>query len=103
MNFIPELSIISLNRPLIKKNGGGYLPSIACLVLLNMGIFGRFWNYWLEHSFFRKLYGNMVWDHLKPYQKFLFIISLPLDILTILIILFVVVAFVLDEFFGIYI
>ena len=68
-----------------------------------MGIFSRFWNYWLEHSVFRKLYGNTVWDHLKPYQKFLFVISLPLDILTILIILFVVVAFVLDEVFGIYI
>ena len=68
-----------------------------------MGIFSRFWNYWLEHSVFRKLYGNTVWDHLKTYQKILFVISLPLDILTILIILFIAVAFVLDEFFGIYI
>ena len=68
-----------------------------------MGIFGKFWNFWLENSFFRKLYGDTVWDYLKPYQKFLFVISLPLDIITILVILFIAVAFVLDEFFGIYI
>ena len=54
-------------------------------------------------KFFKKLYGETVWENLKLWQKVVFVLTFPLDVISILVVLFILLAFILDSFFGMFI
>ncbi|MBG16769.1 MAG: hypothetical protein CMB77_00205 [Euryarchaeota archaeon] len=54
-------------------------------------------------KFFKKVYGETVWENLKLWQKVIFVLTFPLDVISILVVLFILLAFIMDTFFGIYI
>ena len=54
-------------------------------------------------KFFKKVYGETVWGNLKLWQKVIFVLTFPLDVISILVVLFILLAFIMDTFFGIYI
>ncbi|MAK78356.1 MAG: hypothetical protein CL992_03700 [Euryarchaeota archaeon] len=54
-------------------------------------------------KFFKKLYGETVWENLKLWQKVIFVLTFPLDVISILVVLFILLAFIMDTFFGMYI
>jgi len=54
-------------------------------------------------KFFKKMYGDTIWENLKPWQKVFFVLTFPLDVISILVVLFIVFAFIMDTSFGIYI
>ena len=56
-----------------------------------------------NRKFFKKLYGETVWENLKLWQKVIFVLTFPLDVISILVVLFILLAFIMDTFFGIYI
>ena len=45
----------------------------------------------------KKLYGEQVWENLKPWQKVLFTATLPIDILSGLVMVAVIILFILDN------
>ena len=45
----------------------------------------------------KKLYGDKVWESLKPWQKVLFTVTLPIDILSVIVMVTVVILFILDN------
>ena len=49
------------------------------------------------------MYGDTIWENLKPWQKVFFVLTFPLDVISILVVLFIVFAFIMDTSFGIYI
>ena len=54
-------------------------------------------------KFFKKVYGETVWENLKLWQKVIFVLTFPLDVISILVVLFILLVFIMDTFFSIYI